>query len=65
MGEEIILKETQYSIREKAVKISDNKVKIIEEINKNGKWEITKTRHIDLDQCHEIAKKWEKEVVVK
>jgi hypothetical protein len=57
MGEEIILKETQYSIREKAVKISDNKVKIIEEINKNGKWEITKTRHIDLDQCHEIAKK--------
>lgn len=62
MSEEVIIKETQYSIREKAVKVDDNKIKIIEETNINGQWEITKTQHIELDKCQKIAEAWSQEV---
>jgi len=65
MSDEIIIKEVQQPIRERAIKVGDNNIKVMEEIYANGEWVITKTEYFKLDVCKKLIEQWAKEVISK
>lgn len=65
MSDEITIKEFQKASRERAVKVDDNHIKVMEEVYEDGKWVITKTEHLKLDICKKIVEKWGKEIISK